>query len=93
MLSSVLSYGSLKDRMAAILTDAVRAQLMECYGYETQIMEFIDMAHTPKNLLLRGVKKKGMQKRPSVEKVKELLDALSCHQTLYDLLTGEAVQR
>ena len=93
MLSSVLSYGILKDRMAAILTDAVRAQLMECYGYETQIMEFIDMAHTPKNLLLRGVKKKGMQKRPSVEKVKELLDALSCHQTLYDLLTGEAVQR
>ena len=66
---------------------------MECYGYETQIMEFIDMAHTPKNLLLRGVKKRGMQKRPSVEKVKELLDALSCHQTLYDLLTGEAVQR
>lgn len=93
MLSSVLSYGILKDRMAAILTDAVRARLMECYGYETQIMEFIDMAHTPKNLLLRGVKKKRMQKRPSVEKVKELLDALSCHQTLYDLLTGEAVQR
>ena len=93
MLSSVLSYGILKDRMAAILTDAVRAQLMECYGYETQIMEFIDMAHTPKNLLLRGVKKKGMQKRPSVEKVKELLDALSCHQTLYDLLMGEEVQR
>ena len=71
----------------------VRAQLMECYGYETQIMEFIDMAHTPKNLLLRGVKKKGMQKHPSVEKVKELLDALSCHQTLYDLLMGEEVQR
>ena len=44
-------------------------------------------------LAANGVKKKGMQKRPSVEKVKELLDALSCHQTLYDLLMGEEVQR
>ena len=56
MLEPVLRYGILKERMSALITDGIRANLLESLGYETQILEFIDMEHTPKNLLIRGVK-------------------------------------
>lgn len=56
MLAPVMEYGILKERMAAIITDAARARLLTANGYETQILEFIDMEHTPKNLLIRAVK-------------------------------------
>lgn len=55
LLSPVLHYGILKERMAALITDGLRAQILEANGYRTQILEFIDMAHTPKNLLIRAV--------------------------------------
>lgn len=55
LLSPILKYGILKERLSAILTDGIRANLLEEAGYETQILEFIDMEHTPKNLLIRGV--------------------------------------
>lgn len=56
LLAPVLKYGILKERMASIFTDAIRAELLESKGYKTQILEFIDMEHTPKNLLIRAVK-------------------------------------
>lgn len=56
MMSPVLNYGILKERMSAIITDAVRAEVLKVKGYKTDILEFIDMEHTPKNLLIRGVK-------------------------------------
>ena len=55
MMAPVMKYGILKERMAAIITDATRAELLEAHGYRTQILEFIDMEHTPKNLLIRAV--------------------------------------
>lgn len=76
MLKAVLKYGLIKERMSALITDALRANLLEQQGYDTQILEFIDMEHTPKNLLIRAVKRKGMQarkKRNDITKVTELL--------------------
>lgn len=58
MLSPLLNHGILKERFSALATDAVRAQLLDLVGYKTQILEFIDMEHTPKNLLIRAVKSK-----------------------------------
>ncbi len=74
-LKPVLKYGIIKERMAALLTDALRANLLEQQGYETQILEFIDMEHTPKNLLIRAVKKSGMRPKRSadIRGVEELL--------------------
>lgn len=57
LLQPVLKYGLIKERMAALLTDALRAEILESKGYQVQILEFIDMEHTPKNILIRGVKK------------------------------------
>lgn len=56
VLEPVLKYGILKERMSALITDGIRANLLEEQGYDTQILEFIDMEHTPKNLLIRAVK-------------------------------------
>lgn len=60
-LEPVLKYGLIKERMSALITDALRANLLEEQGYETQILEFIDMEHTPKNILIRAVKKNSMR--------------------------------
>lgn len=57
MLAPVLKYGLLKERMAALITDGLRAALLEQLGYQVQVLEFIDMEHTPKNILIRAVRK------------------------------------
>jgi hypothetical protein len=56
-LDTLFRFGLIKERTAALFTDAIRANLLEQWGYRTQILEFIDMEHTPKNILIRGVKK------------------------------------
>ncbi len=69
-LRPVTDYGILKERFAAMATDAIRGGLLEGMGYETQILEFIEMEHTPKNLLIRAVK----GKRASAEKWEKTLE-------------------
>lgn len=56
VLGPVMKYGLLKERFAALITDGLRAQYLEREGYDAQILEFIDMEHTPKNILIRAVK-------------------------------------
>lgn len=65
VLEPVFKYGLIKERMAALVTDALRAEYLEREGYDAQILEFIDMEHTPKNILIRAVKtgKKGRIQR------------------------------
>lgn len=57
VLAPVLKYGLVRERMAALITDALRAELLETKGYRVQLLEFIDMEHTPKNILIRAVKR------------------------------------
>lgn len=56
MLKPVLRYGIIKERMSALITDALRADMLELKGYKVQLLEFIDIEHTPKNILIRAVK-------------------------------------
>lgn len=58
VLKPLLKHGILKERFAALVTDAIRANLLETAGYKTQMLEFIDLEHTPKNLLIRAIKGK-----------------------------------
>lgn len=86
-LMGVSSYGILKERMAAIFTDAMRANLLTQSGYDTQILEFIDMEHTPKNLLIRAVKNtKGMVSPGQIKKEEELINLAGGEITLEKLL-------
>lgn len=84
LLSPVLHYGILKERMAALMTDGLRAQILEANGYRTQILEFIDMAHTPKNLLIRAVYNGHCADNKA--QINELLAAFDVNPTLYRLL-------
>lgn len=56
-LRSILKFGILEERQAEILTDGIRALILEAYGYKTKVFEFISTEHTPKNVLIVGVKK------------------------------------
>lgn len=84
-LMPVLKYGLLKERMSALITDGVRANLLEENGYDVQILEFIDMEHTPKNILIRGIKKRewSSEKKPGI---KEMTDFLGIETTLQRLV-------
>lgn len=79
-LESLLRYGILKERFAALATDAARAEFLEMLGYETQLMEFIDLEHTPKNLMLRAMRGHSLTRREKAAeryaKMKELLKIL-----------------
>lgn len=56
VMEPLLSHGILKERFSALATDGIRAKLLDVMGYRTQLLEFIDMEHTPKNILIRAVK-------------------------------------
>lgn len=83
LLAPVLKYGILKERMSALITDGIRANLLESAGYSVQILEFIDMEHTPKNLLIRAVK---TGKKQSAEALGRMTEALHGSLTLERLL-------
>ena len=89
ILAPALKYGLLKERLSALVTDSVRACLLEEKGYETQILEFIDMEHTPKNILIRAVKKQekkmgGGCRETGVKEMTEFLHVNTCLQKLFE---------
>ena len=90
LLAPVLKYGLIKERMAALITDALRAEILELAGYRVQILEFIDMEHTPKNILIRAVKKQRMRYRAGVHQgvnaIDQVCDFLNVNPTLRNLL-------
>lgn len=92
-LASVLRYGIIKERMSALITDAVRAELLEAQGYETGILEFIEMEHTPKNLLIRAVRRSGEKRAKNQKKMDEVVQLtkfLQIDPTLLKLLCDES---
>ncbi len=90
--ASIERFGILRERFAAIATDAIRAELLEQCGYTVQVLEFIDMSHTPKNILIRAVKKQSdnFKNKESKIRIKSLLDELYSNQTLEKLLSKES---
>lgn len=87
LLRQVLQYGLIKERMAALYTDSIRAQVLEYRGYRTQILEFIDMEHTPKNILIRAVRQG--KKRDNGLQIRELADFLHVKPAVVELLAPE----
>ena len=84
MLYPLLKYGFIKEKLASLVTDGIRANLLEEHGYHVQVMEFIDMEHTPKNLLIRAVLRDRGQCRDTG--IKAMSDALNVNNTLQKLL-------
>ncbi len=81
-------FGIIKERISALTTDAIRGNLLKSCGYKTQVMEFVDLSHTPKNLLIRAVKTNipDKNKKIALEQVKEVMQEFNLKPTLYNLL-------
>lgn len=84
-LAPVMDYGLLRERFAALATDGLRAKYLESVGYETQVLEFIDMEHTPKNILIRAVKS-GKENEKAAEEIKKCIQFLGVSPILGRLL-------
>ena len=100
---SLTEYGLIKERFAALLTDALRADLLKAQGYQVDLLEFVDMEHSPKNLLIRAVKETGAFSAPGAgadsqsarsakSRVEEAMAEYNVKPTLYHLLYGEGSQ-
>lgn len=87
-MSILTKYGIIKERMSALITDSVRANLLEVCGYRTQLLEFIDISHSPKNILIRAKKSNlsNEKKRNSLSEINRLMEEMSFESTLYKLL-------
>lgn len=88
-MQPIFKYGIIKERMAALMTDALRANLLEQAGYETQILEFIELEHTPKNLLIRAVKTD--KKQGNMDAYKKFCDEFGISTTLARLQEHEGM--
>lgn len=88
-LSLLTRYGIVKERFAALATDAARANLLEVCGYKTQLLEFVDFAHTPKNILIRAIRKPVVPaavKKRYLGEVEAVMEEFHVIPTLYTLL-------
>ena len=87
----VLKYGLIQERMAALMTDAFRADVLELEGYRVQVLEFIDMEHTPKNILIRAVRQEEAtpeKKQQMRQKLRECMDTWNVNPLFYRLRLG-----
>jgi len=86
--SVMTDYGIIRERFCALATDAIRAKLLEACGYKTQIIEFIDFEHSPKNLLIRA-KRTGKKSRAPLAEAEEFLKTYPGKNELYELLMAD----
>lgn len=90
--SILTDYGIIKERFSALATDAIRGKLLEYCGYRTQLLEFIDFAHTPKNILIRAVKRPMTSKNArdkAMTEVENLCKEFHFEPMLYKLLKAK----
>lgn len=88
-LSILTRYGIIQERFSALLTDSIRGNLLEYCGYKTQLLEFIDFAHTPKNILIRATLKQNptkASKEKALCEVQKAVEEFNVNPTLYKLL-------
>ncbi len=83
-----MKYGLIKERTSALVTDAIRGCLLESCGYKTDLMEFIEIEHSPKNILIRAVRKNisDAKREKSFAEAAGLCEAFGIKQTLMELL-------
>ena len=95
-LQSIIKYGLIKERMASLMTDSMRANLLELLAYKVQLLEFIDMEHTPKNILIRAVKKtKPLSKAEQqnlLQTITEAMQFLHVTPTFYQLIKKDMLK-
>ena len=90
--SLMTRYGIIKERFSALVTDAIRGNLLEYMGYNVNLLEFVDLSHTPKNILIRAVKnpnKAKEVKEKAMDEVRKMMEEYGLSQALYRMVTGK----
>ncbi|MET3574547.1 SAM-dependent methyltransferase [Bhargavaea ullalensis] len=87
-LGVMLQHGLIKERFAALATDSIRAELLELAGYDAQLLEFIDMAHTPKNIMIRAYRTGRKPGEDQIQRYKQFRDLLGADPFLERELSG-----
>lgn len=90
--SLMTRYGIIKERFSALVTDAIRGNILEYMGYNVNLLEFVDLSHTPKNILIRAVKnpdKKEDVKKKAMDEVRKMMEEYGLSQALYRMITGK----
>ena len=88
-LDLLLEHGIIRERVSALLTDAIRAAVLESEGYATDVIEFVDFEHSPKNLMLRA-RYTGKKQTAGRERAEALRRQYGFQQTLLDLIPGRS---
>ena len=88
-LDIFMSHGIIKERMSALLTDAIRAAVLEDMGYSVDMIEFIDFEHSPKNIMIRAVRGKPRGTK-RIAAARALADEYGFRQTLLELAEGKS---
>ena len=78
--------GIIKERFSALLTDAIRAQVLRENGYSVDMIEFIDFSHSPKNIMIRAIKNNSKHKNYNIESLQE---KYNFKQELFELLKNK----
>ena len=93
-LEPLLSHGILRERFAALATDAARAQLLQAVGYDAEVIEFVDLEHTPKNLLIRAIRRPQRDTETAMRRYRAFKERMgidpALERLLGDLLREEA---
>ena len=92
--SLMTRYGIIKERFSALVTDAIRGNLLEYMGYNVNLLEFVDLSHTPKNILIRAVKNPNKAKEvrdKAMDEVKRMMEEFGLNQALYRMITGKKI--
>ncbi|HEY8363626.1 MAG TPA: SAM-dependent methyltransferase [Tissierellaceae bacterium] len=92
VLEPMLSHGIIKERLASLVTDSLRAIVLEMLGYQVQLLEFIDMEHTPKNILIRAVKTDKKDNANAVKKYKEFKEFWNLKDLYIEEAFGEKIK-
>lgn len=85
-------HGIIKERLSALITDSLRANVLEILGYSTQMLEFIDMEHTPKNILIRAIKTDKINEE-AIDQYKKFIEFWNIEKPYIESAMGEKLKK
>lgn len=90
-LDVFMKYGIIKERMSVLLTDTIRAMILEDMGYSVDMIEFVDLSHSPKNIMIRAKKTKSTSQK-NMQRISDIVNRYKIKQTLYELVSNSLQQ-